>query len=369
MDATSFDSHCMTRALELARRGEGWVEPNPMVGCVVAREGTIIAEGFHERFGGPHAEVNALRRASAEQLRGATLYVTLEPCCHFGKTPPCSKAIIEAGISRVVAALQDPFPRVAGGGFAQLRLAGIEVEAGLMESAARELLAPYLKRVEQGSPWIIAKWAMTLDGKLAARTGHSQWISGEESRAVVHALRGRVDAIVVGRGTAMADDPLLTVRPAGPRTPLRIVLDRQARLPVTSRLAQTARETPVLIAAHHSAEANRVMALRNSGCEVWLTNSDEEAARWQELALELSRREMTNVLVEGGSHLFGMLRDHGWIDEVHAFIAPKLIGGSDALSPIAGRGEETMSNATLLRNLTWRPCGNDMYLSGRIAKK
>src|SRR5262249_11759950 len=209
------DHDYMTRALELAARGRGAVEPNPLVGAVVVRDGTIVGEGWHEKFGQAHAEVNALNRAG-EKARGATLYVTLEPCCHFGKTPPCTEAVIRSGVRRVVVAMLDPFPQVAGQGASRLREAGIAVEVGVGEAgdfAARRLNAPYLKRLRTGRPWVHAKWAMTLDGKIATRTGQSKWITGEAARARVHELRGRMDAIIVGRGTLVADDPLLTARP------------------------------------------------------------------------------------------------------------------------------------------------------------
>ncbi len=237
----------MARAIELALRGEGAVEPNPMVGCVIMRDGETIGEGFHARFGSPHAEVEALAVA-ASRAHGADVYVTLEPCCHHGKTPPCTQALISAGVRRVIVAQRDPFAKVAGQGIAELERAGIEVQVGLLESEARALNAPYLKLLAQGRPWIIAKWAMTLDGKLATRSGDSRWISSPASRGIVHALRGRVDAIMVGRGTAAADDPLLTARPAGLRTATRIVLDSLATLPSDSQLARTAHDGPVIMA-------------------------------------------------------------------------------------------------------------------------
>src|SRR5262245_31687444 len=205
------DEPWMRRALELAEQGRGHVEPNPLVGAVVVRDGRVVGEGWHQKFGGPHAEVFALA-AAGEAARGATLYVSLEPCCHFGKTPPCSEAIIQAGIARVVAALRDPFPKVDGGGFKVLRAAGIQVTEGVGESAARRLNAPFVTLVTVGRPHVHAKWAMTLDGKIATRTGHSQWISNEASRRLVHLLRGFMDGILVGIGTALADNPQLTAR-------------------------------------------------------------------------------------------------------------------------------------------------------------
>src|SRR4051794_5772463 len=201
----------MSHALALALRGQGAVEPNPMVGCVIVRDGEIVGEGFHERFGGPHAEVNALAIAGA-RAAGATVYVSLEPCCHQGKTPPCTQALIRAGLKRVVVAVEDPFPQVCGGAIAELRAAGIECDAGICAPDANWVLAPYRKLLATGRPWVIAKWAMTLDGKLATRTGDSEWISSEASRAVVHQVRGRMDAVIVGSGTARSDNPLLTAR-------------------------------------------------------------------------------------------------------------------------------------------------------------
>src|SRR5579871_1062456 len=233
----------MSRALELARRGQGFVEPNPMVGCVLATDEGVVGEGWHRRFGGAHAEVEALTVAGS-RARGATAYLTLEPCSHFGKTPPCAPALIEAGVRRVVVAMEDPFPEVAGKGLALLRSTGVDVEVGLMRDEAAWLNAPYLRRVVDRRPWIIAKWAMTLDGKIATRTGDSQWISGRPSREIVHQLRARVDAVIVGRGTAERDDPLLTARPADgnvARVATRIVVDGGAKLSSTSQLVQTAR--------------------------------------------------------------------------------------------------------------------------------
>src|SRR5438876_5484673 len=228
----------MRRALELAARGRGAVEPNPLVGAVVLdAAGQLVGEGWHRKFGAAHAEVNAFAEAG-DQARGGTLVVTLEPCCHHGKTPPCTEAVLRAGIRRVVAAMPDPFPQVAGRGADLLRTAGVHVEFGVGKAEARRLNAPYLKLLATGRPYVHAKWAMTLDGKIATRSGNSKWISGEASRRRVHELRGRMDAIVVGIGTALADDPLLTARPPGPQTPLRVVLDSRGRTPLTSKLAQ-----------------------------------------------------------------------------------------------------------------------------------
>jgi diaminohydroxyphosphoribosylaminopyrimidine deaminase/5-amino-6-(5-phosphoribosylamino)uracil reductase len=357
----------MARALELARHGEGFVEPNPMVGCVIAQEGEVVGEGWHRRFGGPHAEIEAINVAGP-RAQGATLYVTLEPCCHQGKTPPCTKAIVAAGIHRVVCALRDPFPAVSGAGIAELQAAGVRVDVGLLDADARRLSAPYLNLVRSGRPWVIAKWAMTLDGRIATRTGESRWISSLRSRAVVHRMRGRVDAIIVGSGTARADDPLLAARPPGPRTATRIVVDGAATLADSSRLVRTARETPVLVAAGNESSDRDRRRLRDQGCEVLVCDALSHSGRIEQLLDELGRRRMTNVLVEGGSRLLGTLFDLRAIDEVHVFTAPKLVGGATALAPIGGEGIEKMSDSFELVDAEWERVGDDLYVHGRIER-
>ncbi|MEX0819359.1 MAG: bifunctional diaminohydroxyphosphoribosylaminopyrimidine deaminase/5-amino-6-(5-phosphoribosylamino)uracil reductase RibD, partial [Pirellulaceae bacterium] len=359
MPPTSLHHH-MARAIELAQRGAGFVEPNPMVGCVIVRDDQVVGEGWHPRFGGPHAEVEALNNAGRE-ARGATLFVTLEPCCHQGQTPPCADAVVKAGVSRVVVAHRDPFPQVDGGGIRLLREAGLEVEVGVCEEQARELNAPYLKLVETGKPWVIAKWAMTLDGKIATRTGDSRWISNEAARAIVHQIRGRVDAIIVGSGTARADDPLLTARPAGPRVATRIVLDSNASLAADSQLVKTIDAAPVVVVTTSDAPGENVRRLRECGCEVLACDGDTRAERLHKLLAELGRRRMTNVLVEGGMALLGAFHDAQVIDEYHVFIAPKIVGGATAPSPMGGVGLETVADAKPLVNWTIRELDGDIY--------
>ncbi len=296
--------------------------------------------------------------------------------------------MLAAGVARVVAAMADPFPRVAGGGLAELRAAGVEVQTGVLENQARKLNAPYLKLLSTGRPWVVAKWAMTLDGKIAAghHVGHhvpmvvvggdSRWISNPASRQVVHQLRGRMDAILVGRGTASADDPQLTARPpttttsawCPPRTALRIVVDTRASLALTSRLVRTAREVPVLVAVGPEAARNDCNQLQAAGCELLVCDGPTSQARLEMLLDELGRRRMTNVLVEGGGRLLGSLFDARLIDEAHVFIAPKLAGGSESPSPIAGRGVETISAALALDDLAVREIDGDVYLHGRIVR-
>jgi len=365
----------MQRAIELAKRGEGHVEPNPMVGCVIvaaetasetaAESDPIVGQGWHRRFGEPHAEIEALT-AAGDRARDSTMYVSLEPCCHQGKTPPCTDAIIAAGVRRVVVATRDPFPRVDGHGIAQLEAADIAVDVGLLADDAQRLLAPYRKLVTTGRPWVIAKWAMSLDGKMATRAGQSQWISGEASRRIVHQLRGRVDAIVVGRGTAEADDPLLTARPAGPRTATRVVVDSAAALSPQSQLARTAADAPVLVACAAEAPATARDRLTAAGVEVLACPGDSADDRLVALLAELGRRRMTNVLVEGGARLLGSLFDGHLIDEVHVFVAPVLIGGDAAASPLAGRGIDQMAEALRLARPRVETVESDVYISGRL---
>jgi diaminohydroxyphosphoribosylaminopyrimidine deaminase/5-amino-6-(5-phosphoribosylamino)uracil reductase len=362
------DSNFMHRALELARRGQGYVEPNPMVGCVIVSDGQVVGEGWHQRFGGPHAEVEALT-AAGERAKGGTMFVTLEPCCHHGKTPPCTEAILAAGIRRVVTAMRDPFPQVAGGGLKRLASAGVDVELGLQEAEAQALNAPYVKLVSTGRPWIIAKWAMTLDGKIATRNGYSRWISGEAARQVVHRLRSRVDAIMIGRKTAQLDDPLLTARlenESPPRIATRIILDSQASLASFSQLVRTSGQTPTLVAAGPDAPESELRRLSSAGCEVLPFAPPSHYERLIQLLDELGRRRITNVLVEGGSSLLGSLLDARQIDEVHVFIAPKLFGGQKARSPMRGVGVEEVMEALTIEGGAFTQLGDDMYFSGRL---
>jgi diaminohydroxyphosphoribosylaminopyrimidine deaminase/5-amino-6-(5-phosphoribosylamino)uracil reductase len=364
---TGVDTAFMSRALELAERGRGWVEPNPLVGAVVLRDGKVVGEGWHQRFGEAHAEVNALA-AAGKAARGATLYVTLEPCCHQGKTPPCTDAILHAGIRRVVAAVADPFPAVAGQGAARLRAAGVEVVLGVCQGEAKRQNAPYLKLLATGRPYVHAKWAMTLDGKIATRTGDSRWISNEASRRRAHVLRGRMDAIVIGIGTALADDPLLTARPPGPRVATRIVLDSRGRLPSSSKLVQTAAEAPILVAVAAQAgpgDPAGLPRLRQQGCEVLPLPAEAGRPAVDALLADLGGRRMTNVLEEGGADVLGAFFDAQAVDEVHVFIAPKVVGGTSK-GPVAGLGIARMENVLCLDGLDVEAIGTDVYLRGRV---
>jgi diaminohydroxyphosphoribosylaminopyrimidine deaminase/5-amino-6-(5-phosphoribosylamino)uracil reductase len=374
MAVTESDRRHMSRAIELAAHGQGKVEPNPMVGCVVVspeatqHEGRVIAEGWHAEYGGPHAEIVALQAAGA-RAAGATMFVSLEPCCHHGKTPPCTQAIIQAGVARVVVAHQDDFDRVAGRGIEELREAGLTVEVGVLSEPARRLNSPYIKLLATRRPWIIAKWAMTLDGKLATRARHSQWISNEESRTVVHRLRGRVDAVMVGSETVKHDDPRLTARPPGPRVAARIVVDSNASITSESRIVRTASQTPVLIAVSSTSDSIRRERLTATGCEIVACPGATHAQRLAYLLDHLGHRGMTNVMVEGGSRLLGSLWDANEINEVHVFIAAKIVGGAHALSPIAGDGLEWMPGGASLVDPVIEHFGSDIYVHGHVAPR
>lgn len=368
----------MRFAIALARGGTGSVEPNPMVGAVlVDRTLHYLASGFHERFGGPHAEVNALRNLEsrypdaagrAALLEAATLFVTLEPCCHYGKTPPCSLAVIKAGVKRVVVGLRDPSPHCDGGGLRQLQEVGVEVVSGLLEAEVRLLNAPFLKRVQQRRPWVHAKWAMTLDGRIATRTRQSQWISNESSRAIVHQLRGRMDAIVVGAGTARIDDPLLTARPPGPRTALRIVVDSTASLSLNSQLVRTIGIAPLMVVCGEKADESSREQLRQAGAEVLVLPGETGSRRpdFRALLDELGRRSLTNILIEGGAGLLGSCFDQNLVDEVHVFVAPKLCGGADALSPVGGLGQDFIPRFAQVDPLHIEPLDGDVYIHGPL---
>lgn len=357
------DREAMRLALALAEQGRGWVEPNPMVGAVVVSSaGEVVGSARHERFGGPHAEVSALDQAG-DRGRGGVLYVTLEPCCHHGKTPPCTDRLAASGVVRVVAAMSDPFPQVAGRGLAMLKAAGIDAAVGLFEEQARVLNAPYLKRLLTGRPHVLAKWATTLDGKTATASGDARWISGEASRAAAHQVRGVMDAILVGVGTVLADDPELTARPPGPRIPLRIVLDPAAATPSSSRLAQSAREVPLMIAVNDRASPDARARLDGLGVEI-LSFAGTGRIPIGELLDELGRRHFTNLLVEGGGRVLGSFLDDDAVDAVDVFIAPVIEGGDHPRTPIRGRGFEFMRDAKRLERVQTEILGGDVRIQG-----
>jgi len=361
------DLRWMRRAISLARRGLGRVEPNPPVGCVIVRQGDLLGEGYHHRFGGAHAEVEALRACGAPP-HGATVYVTLEPCCHFGKTPPCTKALIAAQVRRMVVAVQDPSPHAAGKGMAELRSAGIEVAVGLGAVEATRDLAPFLVRTVLGRPYVIAKWAQSIDGKLATQSGDSQWISGEASRRRVHRLRSRVDSIIVGSGTVLHDNPQLTARGVRVRRQaLRVVLDGRLRIPMYAKLVKTAGSfgTLVVTTARHL-KGEKARRLRERGVEVVAcrTARVKGTARGgldlRSVLRLLHALGATTVLVEGGPTVLSSLLDQRLVDEAHVYVSGRLIGGSAAPSAWGGRGATRIAAALCPHSVQRSRVGEDL---------
>ena len=356
-----FDADLMQRAIALAGRGEGRVEPNPMVGCVIARNGRVLGEGYHRRFGGPHAEIAALRLCR-DSPRGATVYVSLEPCCHHGKTPPCTEALIRAGVKRVVVAVRDPHPAVAGGGIKRLRAAGISVRCGVGAEPAAEMLAPYLTRLALGRPYVIAKWAQSLDGALVVGRGQSKWISCDASRRRVHRLRARVDAVLVGSGTVRADNPMLTARDVPiRRQAVRAVLDGRLRFSPRCRLAATANSVPTLVFTGSSpARTAKAERLRELGVDVIACRTRRGRLILKDCLRELARRDVTNLLVEGGPTLLRSFFHASLVDEAQVFVAPRLIGGQAEASVIDAPRVGIMCSAVAPHGIQTRKSGTDI---------
>lgn len=356
----------MNRAIRLAARGMGFVNPNPLVGAVVVRDDRVIGEGWHERFGGLHAERNAFLNC-CESPEGATLYVTLEPCCHHGKTPPCTDAIIENRIKRVVVGLTDPNPLVAGKGIEKLRAAGIEVITGVEEEAIREQNRVFLKYITSGKPWVVMKTAMTLDGKIAAYTGDSQWVTGEQARRRVQEMRRDNMAIMVGAGTVKADNPMLNCRLEGEiRQPVRVIVDSGAGIPVDSRLVESAGIYPVIVAHTQKAVVLQLEALAAKGVETMLCGEAEGRVSIAGLLEKLGKKGIDSILLEGGGELNDSFIRGGFVDEVYAFIAPKIIGGKTAKTPVEGCGFARMREALCLTDTRMEQVGEDFLISGRL---
>lgn len=365
----------MKRALELARRAVGVSSPNPPVGAVVVVGGEIVGEGWTQTAGLAHAEIDALRGAG-DRARGATLYTTLEPCNHHGRTPPCTEAIVAAGISEVHASITDPNPRVAGQGLARLRAAGIAVQIGDGQDEAGELAEPHAKYINTGLPFVTAKFAVSLDGKIATRSGDSRWVTGEPARGHAHKLRAATDAIMVGIGTVLADDPRLTARDADggplPRQPLRVIADSQGRLPSTAMLLAEPGKTLVAVAREQGEMKPGITSLpdlQGIDAEIFCCPGPDGRVDLNTLLRELGRREITSLLVEGGGTLLGSLFDMGRVDKVVAFVAPVIVGGEYAPSAVGGRGAEHMSDAMRLSRVTVEQLGDDVAVTGYPAKE
>jgi diaminohydroxyphosphoribosylaminopyrimidine deaminase/5-amino-6-(5-phosphoribosylamino)uracil reductase len=366
--ATERDARHLQRAIELAAEARGRTSPNPLVGAVVVKSGRVIGEGLHAAAGQPHAERDALAHLN-EDPAGATLYVSLEPCCHHGRTPPCTDAIIEAGIARVVVASDDPSEKASGRGLGILRDEGIEVTVagGEIAETARLLNQPFRKHARTGRPLVTLKMAMTLDGKVATSTGDSKWISGEASRARAHRWRAESDAIAVGIGTALADDPMLNARVDGVyKQPRRVVFDSEAHLPVSSRLVRSAAEVPLILICRRAASRTATEALEAAGADVIVVSGENEPARVVAALDELGQREVQSVLLEGGPRLAGAFLDAGEIDAIRMFVAPIVAGGRHARAALEGQGAEAIASATRATAMTCEEIEGDVLLEARL---
>lgn len=358
------DQDYMRLVLELAKRGCGWTNPNPMVGAVLVKHGRIIGQGYHTRYGELHAEREALK-ACTESPEGATMYVTLEPCCHHGKQPPCTDAILEAGIARVVVGSEDPNPLVAGKGLERLRVQGVEVATGVLRDACDALNQVFFHFIQTRRPYVVMKYAMTMDGKIATRTGASQWITGEAARRRVHQDRHRYAAVLAGIGTVLADDPLLTCRLEGGKNPIRVLCDTHLRIPLHSQIVRTAREVPTILAAV-SPEPGRKAALEDAGCRVWTLPEREGRVDLRALMERLGEENIDSLLLEGGGALNWAALEQGIVQKIQAYIAPKIFGGAAAKTPVAGIGVELPSQAVRLKNTVVVQLGKDFLLESEV---
>jgi len=374
---TDIDRLHLARAIELAEGGRGRVSPNPLVGAVIGRHDEVLGEGFHQALGEPHAEIEAIRAAEGRDLGGATMYVSLEPCCHHGRTPPCTEAIREAGIGRLVVASDDPSEHASGRGLGILRDEGIEVVIadGELALRARLLNQSFRKHARTGRPWVLFKSAMTLDGKVATRGGDSKWISGEESRQLAHHWRAQCDAVAVGIGTALADDPQLTARVSDParvggteylRQPRRVVFDSLARLPLDSKLVLGAREVSLTVIVSRAAPRTATDALATHGADVIVATGQNEPARVRSALDQLGADGVGSILLEGGPHLAGAFMDAGEVDEMRLFLAPMVLGGRTARDPLEGEGVDAIADAARALTLECERVGEDLLVSARI---
>lgn len=357
----------MKRAIALSKLGMGYTNPNPLVGAVIVKDGRIIGEGYHAYYGGPHAEINAFENAG-EDVRGGVLYVTLEPCSHYGKTPPCAEAIVEKGISKVVIGMKDPNPLVAGKGIDILKDNEIEVITGVLEEEITKVNEIFIHYITTGTPFCILKTAMTLDGKIAAKTGDSKWITGEASRKYVHRLRHRVAAIMVGIGTVLEDDPWLTTRldEKSGQDPVRVIVDTYARIPPEAKVCNVCSKAKTMIAVTEKADQYRIEALRLKGAEVLVTPVKDGKVDLAYLMKALGERGIDSILLEGGSALNYSALDKGIVNKIMAFIAPKIIGGTCAKTPVGGEGKSYVKDAFLLQDMTVRSFGRDMMIEGYV---
>jgi len=355
------DIYWMRKVIRLAEKGRGRTSPNPMVGAILVKDGIPVGEGYHAKAGEPHAEIIALQKAG-DKARGATLYINLEPCSHYGKTPPCAPALIEAGVKKVVVGMEDPNPLVKGRGLEMLRNNGIHVEVGVFKQACLELNEAFSKYIQSGKPFVTLKIAATLDGKIATKQGESKWITGESSRRFVHRLRNSADAIIIGIGTILRDDPLLTARMKGGRDPYRIVLDSRLRILEGAKVIHQKPEKTI-IATTESAPKEKREALEKKGVQVMTLEAQQGRVNLRSLLSRLGEMEMTSLLVEGGSEINGSFLNEGLIDKLFLFLSPKVLGGQ-ALEMFGGKGVETLEKALLLNRLKMRRVGEDILIEG-----
>lgn len=361
---THLKEEYMRRAIYLAKKGCGYTNPNPMVGAVIVKDGKIIGEGYHEKIGGLHAERNALKNCT-EDPKGAEIYVTLEPCCHYGKTPPCTQALIEAGIKKVYVGNTDPNPKVDGGGIKILKEHGIEVETGILSEECRQINDIFFHYIQNEIPYIALKYAMTLDGKIATATGESKWITGETAREHVHKLRHRYAAIMAGIGTVLADDPMLNARIENGNDPIRVICDSNLRIPEDSQIVKTAKQIKTIIATV-SDDEEKIKRLEENGCQIIKNAPQNGKVDIKELLKQLRIMEIDSVLVEGGGILNESLIQNGCVHKVYAYIAPKLFGGEKAKTPVEGEGIEKISDAIIFDELKATPLGRDILLEGKV---
>lgn len=370
----------MRRAIKLAKKGSGHVNPNPLVGAVIVRDGEIIGEGYHECYGQLHAERNAIANAKkrGNSLEGSTIYVTLEPCCHYGKTPPCTEAIIEEKIARVVVGSDDPNPLVSGKGFQMLREKGIEVIPHFLKEECDAMNHVFFHYIRTGTPYVAMKYAMTMDGKIACYTGDSKWVTGEESRAHVQTLRNHYKGIMAGIGTVLADDPMLNCRIEGGRDPIRIIADSHLRIPIDSQLVRTAGQQPLIVACLPDADEEKAAQLQEKGVEVLripgvttadITEEQKEVISLPVLMKELGARKIDGILLEGGGQLNESALQAGIVDRIYCYIAPKIFGGAQAKTPVEGQGLTRAADAWQFNRIGMQEFGQDILLEYEKAQE
>jgi diaminohydroxyphosphoribosylaminopyrimidine deaminase/5-amino-6-(5-phosphoribosylamino)uracil reductase len=368
MEESIMDEHYMRQALAIAQYSMGRTSPNPMVGAVIVRNGRVVGQGWHRKAGTPHAEINALQQAG-ELARGATMYVTLEPCSHHGRTGPCADAVIAAGLKKVVVAMNDPNPVVAGRGINRLREAGIEVIEGILANEAASLNEIFIKWISTQMPFVTLKSAMSLDGKIAAHTGHSQWITGPSSRERVQQLRDCYDAILVGIGTVLADNPRLTTRLSYEgKNPIRIIIDSMARTPLDANII-TDGLAPTIIAVTHKAPQEKINSLRACGAEVLIIETKQSGIDLRQLFKFLGRRDITSILIEGGASINASVLEENLVDKIYWFIAPKIIGGKSALGPVGGQGVHDVNHAHSFEDMNIETVGQDILISAYMRNR